>query len=297
MTLLTPVRPRTAEIVWPRRTGDRIRLAVAVLVTLAALVVLSVTRPSAPEASAPPPQAPPAAPGLEAQLRTYLQGRPTTGAVEVRDLVTGRQFGYRADKAYDSASVIKVAIMAATLRRQEQAGRALTTSEKSLLGRMIRDSDNGAASTLWNRLGRGTALDQFFTDAQMTHTTAGPKGYWGLTRVTAADQVVLMAHLARPSNLLTEAGRAYARTLMASVDHTQDWGISAGPGHGVTVELKNGWLPRGRHGWAVHSVGHVQGAGRDYLIAVLTLDNTTESKGIATVEGVSKIVWRGLAPA
>lgn len=310
MTLLTPDRPRTdgrrptarpvsrtAEIVRPTRPADRIRLVLAVVVTVTALVVLAVTGPAVPDVPAAKPQPGPAAPGLEAQLRTYLQGRPTSGAVEVRDLVTGAEYGYRADKAYDSASVAKIAIMAATLRRQEQAGRALTKREKSLLSRMIRDSDNGAASTLWNRLGRGRTLDRFFADAGMTHTKAGPKGYWGLTRITAADQVVLMAHLTQPSTLLSEAGRAYARTLMASVDHTQDWGVSAGPGKGVTVELKNGWLPRGRDGWAVHSVGHVRGAGRDYLIAVLTLDNASERSGITTVEGVSKLVWRDLAPA
>lgn len=267
------------------------------VVTVTALVVLAVTGPSVPEVPAVKPQPAPAAPGLEAQLQTYLQGRPTTGAVEVRDLVTGQEYGYRADKAYGSASVVKIAILAATLRRQEQAGRALTAGEKSLLARMIRDSSNGAASTLWNRLGRGEAMDRFFAEAEMTRTKAGPKGYWGLTRVTAADQVVLMAHLAQPSDLLTEAGRAYAVKLMSSVDADQDWGVSAGPGKGVTVELKNGWLPRGRDGWAVHSVGHVRGDGRDYLIAVLTLDNKTENKGISTVEGVSKLVWRALAPA
>jgi hypothetical protein len=315
LTLLTPDRPRTdgrgrtprsgrsgtgraAEIVRPTRPGDRLRLGLAVVVTVVALVVLAATGPSTPSAPAPKPQAPPAAaPGLEAQLRAYLAGRPTTGAVEVRDLVTGRQYGYRADKTYDSASVVKIAIMAATLRQQEQAGRALTTAQKSLLARMIGKSDNGAATRLWNRLGRGDAMDRFLADAGMTHTKAGPKGYWGLTQITAADEVVLMAHLARPSALLTEEGRTYARKLMASVDPSQDWGVSAGPGRGVTVELKNGWLPRGRRGWAVHSVGHVQGDGRDYLIAVLTLDNGSESKGISSVEGVSRIVWRDLAPA
>ncbi|WP_375430742.1 serine hydrolase [uncultured Friedmanniella sp.] len=311
MTLLTPDRPRTAdrrpparpvrrttEIVRPTRTGDRARLAVAVVVTVVALVVLAVHGPPlTPEAPPAEQQAPPAAPGLEAQLKAYLTGRPTTAAVEVRDLTTGQEYGYRATKAYDSASVVKIAILAATLRHAEQQQRGPTAKEKSLLSRMIRLSDNGAATTLWNRLGRGDTFDEFFAAAGMTHTTAGPRGYWGLTRVTAADQVVLMAHLTQPSPLLSQESRDYARGLMAKVDHDQDWGVSAGPGQDDTVELKNGWLPRGTHGWAVHSVGHVQGDGRDYLIAVLTVDNPTEKKGITTVEGASKIVWRALAPA
>lgn len=296
-----------------QRAGDRIRLLVAVLVTVVALIALMVLArtnqalPASPVPRAVPAKAPARSPapaatatttgGLEAQLRTYLAGRPSTAAVEVRDLTTGREYGYHATKAYDSASVVKIAILAATVHRAEQEHRALTTKEKSLLSRMIRRSDNGAATTLWNRLGRGDALDEFFEAAGMAHTKAGPRGYWGLTRVTAADQVVLMALLTQPNALLSEAGRTYARGLMAEVDPSQDWGVSAGPGKGTTVELKNGWLPRGKHGWAVHSVGHVQGQGRDYLIAVLTLDNKSESRGIATVEGASKIVWRALAPS
>ena len=108
-----------------------------------------------------------------------------------------------------------------------------------------------------------------------------------------------MAHLARPSDLLTEEGRTYARKLMSSVDPSQDWGVSAGPGKGVSVELKNGWLPRGRHGWAVHSVGHVSGQGRDYLIAVLTLSPLAlgVSRGAGLQQPLATAIIFGLTAA
>jgi len=163
---------------------------------------------------------------------------------------------------------------------------------------MIRNSDNDAASSLYASLGRGPALKRFYKAAGMTYTTPGPGRFWGLTQITAADQVVLLNHLARPSNLLNERGRAYARTQMASVRASQSWGVSAGPrAADARVELKNGWLSRNAHGWRVHSIGHVSGDGSDYLVAVLTMDNRTMGRGVASVEGVSTIVWRDLEPA
>ena len=242
-------------------------------------------------------QAPEPAPGLSADIRTYLSGRPSTASVRVRDLITGHEYGYRSTAHYDSASVVKVAIMAAVLRRQEKQDRYLTDRENRLLHRMIQRSSNKAASALWRSLGKGPAMARFFETAGMRHTTPGHGRYWGLTQVTAADEVVLLGHLARPSKLLTRAGRIYARGLMATVKKSQRWGVSAGPtAAGARVELKNGWLSRARHGWRIHSIGHIKGEGRDYLIAVLSMDNPTKAGGISTVEGVSSIVWQAVAP-
>jgi beta-lactamase class A len=245
--------------------------------------------------TAPPPPDP--APHLAADMKALLAKRHTTASVKVRDLVTGHEYNYRSGARYDSASIVKVAIMAAVLRRQEKQKRYLTRTENRLLHKMIQNSDNDAASKLWKSLGRGPAMTGFFRAAGMKHPTPGHGGYWGLTQITAADEVVLLSHLARKSTLLTKAGRQYARGLMASVKASQRWGVSAGPAAaGARIELKNGWLSRSRRGWRIHSIGHVKGDGRDYLIAVLTMDNRHMATGIATVESVSRLVWRSLAP-
>jgi hypothetical protein len=271
------------------------------LVVLAGLALGSTptaaAAPVLPAATSAQPAVPPRADQLERHLKSYLTGRKATASVRVRDLQTGREYSYRSGSHYDSASIVKVAIMAAVLRRQEAQHRYLTAREDRLLRAMIQRSDNDAASRLYASLGRGPGLKKFYKAAGMTHTTPGPGRYWGLTQITAADQVVLLAHLARPSKLLNERGRAYARKLMASVTSSQAWGVSAGPRAAkARVELKNGWLSRNSHGWRVHSTGHVSGDGRDYLVAVLTMDNKTMDRGIDSVEGVSKIVWRDLDP-
>ena len=62
------------------------------------------------------------------------------------------------------------------------------------------------------------------------------------------------------------------------------------------ADLKNGWLQRSTHGlWRVHSIGHVSGDGRDYTIAILSTGNASDTYGIATVGGVSKVVFDTLA--
>ena len=128
----------------------------------------------------------------------------------------------------------------------------------------------------------------------MTRTTPGSGGLWGLTTTTAADQVILLRSIAYGSSVLSSTDRAYVRSLMGSVVDWQRWGVSGGVPAGVTVELKNGWLPRTTHGWRVHSIGHVRGEGRDYVLAVLSQDNATMEIGVRTLESVSVQVWATL---
>ena len=141
-------------------------------------------------------------------------------------------------------------------------------------------------------------MARFYRVAGMRHTTPGRGRYWGLTQVSAADEVVLLGHLARRTPLFSKADRQYARALIATVKKSQRRGVSGGPAAaGARVELKNGWVSRAEHGWRIHSIGRIQGKGRDYLIAVLSMDNLTMTEGIVTVEGVSRRLARIRASA
>ncbi|HET9078773.1 MAG TPA: hypothetical protein VFN68_17690, partial [Acidimicrobiales bacterium] len=84
--------------------------------------------------------------------------------------------------------------------------------------------------------------------------------------------------------------------LMERVTPSQAWGVSAGAAPGSTVALKNGWLPVGRH-WTVNSIGWVDGAGRDYLISVLSEGEPTEADGITSIQTVARHAWSRLGPA
>jgi beta-lactamase class A len=171
---------------------------------------------------------------------------------------------------------------------------------------MIEDSDNDAATSLWDEAGGATGLAVYNDQAGLTGTTpsacvtcAGfPWPGWGLTTTAPQDQLTLLRQLivpgARP--LLSGAARAYALSLMENVSPDQRWGVSAGVPAGVTVALKNGWLPLdGANGdWQVNSVGWVSGDGRDYLVAVLSTGNPTEQYGIDTINALSARIWAAM---
>ena len=191
---------------------------------------------------------------------------------------------------------MKVDILATLLAQGQSQGQALTAAEQPLAVNMIEESDNDDAQALWDTEGGATAVGAFNTTAGLTQTDPDAAGYWGLSTTTAADQVQLLRTVAYPNAILTAASQAYELGLMEHVDSDQAWGISAGVAPGSTVALKNGWLPLDSGGWQVNSVGYVDGQGRDYVIAVLT-DDDTEANGISFIQGLSGLIWQELAPS
>jgi hypothetical protein len=201
----------------------------------------------------------------------------------------------REDRHHDSASVVKVTVLGALLRRAMERDRRLTPRERALARAMITRSDNDATSTLWRSLGRAR-LRRFLDLAHLTQTRLGPGGYWGLTQITVRDEIRLLRLLTRRNEVLGAGQREYALRLMAKVVSAQRWGVPAGAPSDVDVHLKNGWLPRhGRH-WRVHSIGSFDGRRRDYMIAVLTRDTPSMAYGVRTIERVARAVHRVLNP-
>ncbi|MGE5288295.1 MAG: serine hydrolase [Micromonosporaceae bacterium] len=230
---------------------------------------------------------------LSRDINAALASRSSTVALMVRDRRTNVTCGLRQGWHFDSASVVKVTILGGMLRMALDQHRYLTQTEVNLSTAMIERSDNSAASALWNRVGRNR-LQHFLNLAKMTHTGLGPDGYWGLTQITAADELTLLKLLTSKNSVLDTPSRRYALNLMAHVISSQRWGVPAGTPKGVTVHVKNGWLPRTTHGWRIHSIGSFSGGGRDYMIVVLTQDNATMAYGVRTIENVARIIHRDL---
>ena len=220
-----------------------------------------------------------------------LNGRAGVVSAAVLDLSTGTLFEYRPGQTNIDASIVKVQILGTLLAEAQAQGRALTPSEEGLSTQMIEDSDNNAATALWNDEGGQPAVTAFDRSVGMTDTV--PNLAWGLTTTTAADQITLLRCLVDPNPVLTDPSRAYELGLMEHVSPEQAFGISAGVPAGVTIALKNGWLPVS-NGWAVNSVGWVDGDGRDYLIAVLTGADPSETYGIDSIGIVSQAAWASL---
>ncbi|MYW18010.1 hypothetical protein GT039_21085, partial [Streptomyces sp. SID2955] len=251
----------------PGRTGT---LALAVS---AALLVPAVTAATPAAAATPAVTCTSGKAGLAAKLKkditTALQNRKGTVAVGLYDRSTRTTCTLRATSAYDSASTVKVTVLATLLWDARKHNRYLTTTEQSLATAMITRSDNDATSRLWKQLGL-TKIKGFLSAAGMTKTVPGAGGYWGLTRENVNDEQKLLKLVTARNSVLSDNSRAYILKLMGKVVTDQRWGTPAGAPSTVAVHVKNGWLQRSTHGWRVHSLGTFNGAGHDYMISVLT---------------------------
>jgi beta-lactamase class A len=270
----------------------------AFLLTLALLITWP-GRAAAAVSTAPELCASSAHAGLAARIsrgiETARHGRVSFVAVEVDDPGAGVVCQLDSAAHFDSASVVKVTILATLLRDAQAAHRSLTGTERALAWAMITRSDNGAASALWDEDGH-TRLQHFLDAAGMTHTVLGPDGAWGLTRITAADETRLLWLLLQPGQVLDTSSRDYALALMADVIPSQRWGTPAGAPKSLVVHVKNGWLPLAPYGWRINSLGAFTGHGQKYSIVVLTQDNPSMGYGVDTVERIAEAVNRDLNP-
>ncbi|MGW4562067.1 serine hydrolase [Streptomyces sp. NPDC004561] len=282
------MNPRTT-----RRTGA---LAAALG---AALLIPAVTAATPAAAATPTVSCTSAKAGLAAKLQkditAALANRKSTVAVGLYDRSTSTTCTLRATSSYDSASTVKVTVLATLLWDAKKHNRYLTDTESSLAKAMITKSDNDATTKLWKQLGM-TKIKGFLAAAGMTRTVPGANGYWGLTQENVTDEQKLLKLVTAKNSVLSDNSRAYILKLMGQVISSQRWGTPAGAPSTVSVHVKNGWLQRSTHGWRVHSLGTFNGAGHDYMISVLTQDNSTMDYGVTTIQNVAKAIHKDLVP-
>src|ERR1700684_85481 len=153
---------------------------------------------------------------LSADILTGLRGRNGVHAVSVDDRVTGVYCLYNGSQHFDSASIVKAIIMAAVLRWHQETNPPVSSWEKSEATLMITQSDNDAATALWDELGMDN-LQHFLNQAGMGETRRGQGGEGGLTQVTAHDEMLLLELLTAPNSVLDASSRSYQLGLMAQV--------------------------------------------------------------------------------
>ncbi|MFC5784771.1 MULTISPECIES: serine hydrolase [Streptomyces] len=278
-----------------------IRAARVLPAVIAAGVLVPVVAGAAPASAATTPQVTCSSDkaGLAAKLQkgitAALASRKGTVAVGLHDRTTNTTCSLRATSSYDSASVVKVTVLATLLWDAKKTNRYLTTREANLATAMITKSDNTATTSLWKQLGT-TKVKGFLKAAGMTRTVPGSGGYWGLTQINVQDEQKLLSLVTAKNSVLSDNSRAYILKLMGKVVSSQRWGTPAGAPSSVAVHVKNGWLQRSTHGWRVHSIGAFQGGGHDYTISVLTHGNSTMSYGVDTIQAVARAIHKDLTP-
>ncbi|WP_243868952.1 serine hydrolase [Streptomyces liangshanensis] len=232
------------------------------------------------------------APALDG-ITANLAGRRLS--VALMDTASGEWAAY-GDGAFDTASIVKVDILATLLLQAQDAGRVLTTKEQAYAADMIQNSDNDATSALWTVIGSATGLDAANKRLGLIETQGGDGTVWGVTQTTAEDQVRLLRSVFGADSPLSEPSRAYIQGLMHHIAPGQDWGISVVADDPSATALKNGWLERTlTKKWDVNSIGQVEIDGRTYFMAVLTNGHTTQEAGISFVEEASRAAVREIA--
>jgi hypothetical protein len=268
-----------------------------------------------PAAAAPPATAAPpasrgagagqAADALSTQAQGYLAGRRGTVEAAVYDLSTGQQWALGRQAPQAEASVVNLEILEAMLNQRRVQRTVLSLTEQELSPPMIEQSDDNAATTLWGDVGGTKGMRAFDHEAGLLRTSpssclqcsgfSGPG--WALTTTTPQDQIALLRQLAQPSAVLDKNGQKYALYLLEHGTQSQRWGVSGGVPPGVTVALRSSALSLGGGSkWQVNSVGWVSGGGRNYLMAVLSTGNASETYGIDTLNHLGAMVWSTLAP-
>jgi beta-lactamase class A len=240
---------------------------------------------------------------ISKRVTAALAKRPdSTVGMTVADKSLGLTCSLHANQHFIAASVIKVTILSALLL--EEHGRShLTAAQRSLAREMITESDDDAATALWNEVGIA-GMQAFLNKAGMRHTVLNDA--WGLTKLTAHDEMTLLHVLTTTNKVLSKNSRNYVMTLMKEVVPSQRWGVSAGVPSDVTVHIKDGWLPYpdsalSSSDWHINSIGAFTGKNIGYQIVVLTAPKSasdpeqTEGYGITTIEAAAGVVNRQIA--
>ena len=271
--------------------------ALVVITWLASASQVSDAAPAAPTPTTPVPTTPAAA---------TVPPRPSTAELEAVD--TDAHFSVAAvdadtkealtygDDSFDTASIVKVDILAALLRRRQQDSRPLTDTEQALATAMIERSDNAAATSLFEAVGGKAGLDAFNDVIGLDDTVVGSNGCWGLTQTTAVDQLRLLEVIFGEHSTLDAHSQAYARQLMSHVVEGQNFGVSAAADDRAESSLKVGYLQRSATRlWDVTSIGEIEAGGRTYLVAVLTDGSASYDEGVALTEDVARAAVAGLS--
>ncbi|WP_258726536.1 PKD domain-containing protein [Cellulomonas sp. NS3] len=231
------------------------------------------------------------------------------------DRVTGTECWSDESTGYQTASLVKAAIMAALLARPQ----ALTDAERPQVEKMIIESDNETALALWrDSLGCGkdgdgdpddnsnvrpcTAFRNFLEAAGTTGTYPDDGGAFGDTYTTARDQVTLFKLFAYPNDLIEDSRREYALDLLRRAERKYGVTSSAPPGTERAVKIGFSKLGGEDDEWHVTSTGHVSGgrAGYDYVLSLLSDDNAElpftplPLNGIERLDRIGEVVNCGI---
>jgi hypothetical protein len=223
---------------------------------------------------------PPAFPGHNAvaEALDWAGGRTGKVAVAVVDS-NGELSGLHAHTTFESASLAKAMLLVAYLRSHTRPDASLDP----VATRMIEESDNASASTIYGLVG-AQGLQKVASLAGMEDFEPGAG--WIDSRVSAADQARFFSDLERS---VPASRRAFARELLSGITPMQRWGIPAAAGPaGWKTFFKGGWL--GLDNRLMLQAAWLEKGHKRWALAVMTDDNPDRAYGWDTQKGVTGLL-------
>jgi hypothetical protein len=191
---------------------------------------------------------------------------------------------------YDLLSTAKLPIMLTFL--DQLNGTPVSGPDLDLLDRMIRWSDNNAATALWERVGGAPVVGEYLKSIGV-NASLNPSN-WGAGQIAPADAVAIISHLIS-GDLLRGSAQLLALRLLETVTPNQTWGLPTGLASGTFSGVKNGWYHES-DGWELNSVGFVIPVdGPTFTYAVYSRGWHTMREGIATIEAITSSIDDSIA--
>jgi hypothetical protein len=102
--------------------------------------------------------------------KLFLAARSGTVLAAVYDVRTGQLWTLGRGKAQPEASIVKVDILETLVAQHRADGQPLSAQDRSLARAMIEDSDNDAATALWDAVGGARGIAAFDSALGLAHT-------------------------------------------------------------------------------------------------------------------------------
>lgn len=217
-----------------------------------------------------------------------------------------------ATRGRPSASLSKIPVAMAYLRRQRDLGVERTEQDRQMIEAAVVRSDNEAAAQNYLLLG---ATEPLRRDAlQETLDPLGAVGpvesdLPGLNPTTVQDQLLVLAALRSPPPWLHDEDAALSRELMAAPG-AEEHGIDDSQGFGMgvlalprsapmaqDVHVKNGWIDDRLDGYGVWSAGTIGFGGIEgtgYDLVVLLDGAPSDDCRFAVLDAVAEVSARSV---
>ncbi|SDI39480.1 hypothetical protein [Nonomuraea jiangxiensis] len=276
-----------------------------------------------------PPQAADAAGGAAPSVHIQPPRVPagTTAAWVVFDRHAGKIVATKnAHRKYRSASVVKILIAIDYLERRK----SVPAADANLLKIMLRSSDDDAASTFWDRGGKGQIVVRTARKLGLSDTTPPPAskpGFWGYTSLSAYDIVrtyrylldraapkvrdTILGHLRRSTPCGTDG---FDQTFGIPDALPRPWAVKQGwSGFGTTPPVRCdakatsapvSWVAQRATGSGVPDYGRpvlhtsgLVGKGERYVMAVLTAHPVggTWSASVKRITTLTRDLYRSVS--